>query len=64
MPSRRISIAPMTSSAVFAGADLVKEADGGLVEDPRDRGALMRARRERLREAGQRQALALGGVIA
>jgi len=42
----------------------VKEADGGLVEDPRDRGALMRARRERLREAGQHQALALGGVIA
>ena len=48
----------------LAGADLVEEADGGLVEHPRDGGALVRARRERRGQAGQRQALALGGVVA
>ena len=48
----------------LAGADLVKQADGRLGEDPRDGGALMRSRRERAREPGQREPLAVGAVVA
>ena len=48
----------------LAGADLVKQPDGGLGEHPRDRGALMRQRREGARQAGEGEPLALGGVVA
>ena len=48
----------------LAGADLVKQADGRLGNDPRDRRALMRPRRERAGDAGQRQLRAGGAVVA
>ena len=57
-------IAPITIVGRLAGADLVKQADGRLGDDPRDRGALMRPRRERAGDAGQRQLLAGGAVVA
>ena len=39
----------------FAGADLVEQPDGGLVDDPGDGGDLVRAGLEAQRQAGQRQ---------
>ena len=37
----------------LAGADLVEQADGGLVDDPGDRGDLVRAGLEARGQAGQ-----------